>query len=223
MKRRIFEFTAIVCICIALFQAARSVEDLSRKKNQLEVLYMPSGEFLEQASLGYRNLVADLLWFRTVQYYGGWIKDENDLSLFSHLIEVVTELDPQFIFAYTFGALIISQDIGYYAGGIEVLKKGMWNNPDNWWIPFEIGFIYYVDAQDYANAERYFNLASRLPGADEIAKRFAAFAAKRSGDLEASLRMWEDLARTSDNPDIRMIAERYIEKLKSQIEEARKK
>jgi len=223
VKRRIFEFTAIVCICIALFQAARSVEDLSRKKNQLEVLYMPSGEFLEQASLGYRNLVADLLWFRTVQYYGGWIKDENDLSLFSHLIEVVTELDPQFIFAYTFGALIISQDIGYYAGGIEVLKKGMWNNPDNWWIPFEIGFIYYVDAQDYANAERYFNLASRLPGADEIAKRFAAFAAKRSGDLEASLRMWEDLARTSDNPDIRMIAERYIEKLKSQIEEARKK
>jgi hypothetical protein len=223
MKRKIFDVAAAVLLLLALFQAGRTVEGISQKKLDLEVLYMPSGEFLEQASLGYRNLAADLLWFRTVQYYGGWIKDENDLSLFSHLIEVITDLDPQFIFAYTFGALIISQDIGYYAGGVEVLKKGMQNNPGNWWIPFEIGFIYYVDAQDYANAERYFHLASRLPGADEIAKRFAAFAAKRSGDLEVSLRMWEELARTSDNPDIRMIAERYIEKLKIQIEEAKSK
>ena len=219
MKRRIFEAAVSVLLLLALFQAGRTVEGVSQKKLELEVLYLPSGEFLEQASLGYRNLAADLLWFRTVQYYGGYSKGENDLALFSHLIDVITDLDPQFIFAYTFGALIISQDIGYPAGGVEVLQKGMWNNPENWWIPFEIGFIYYVDEKDLPNAERYFHLASRIPGADGIAKRFAAFVAQRAGHTETSIAMWEDLARTADNPAMRDLAEMYLEKLKTQQKE----
>jgi len=66
---------------------------------------------------------------------------ENDLALFQHLIDVITELDPQFSFAYLFGALIISEDLGAFNEGIEVLKRGMYNNPDDWWLPFEIGFL----------------------------------------------------------------------------------
>jgi hypothetical protein len=216
MKRMKLRDIAVAAVGIALLAVvSHSVEPISRKKLNIEVMYLPSAQFVSHAALQYRNLAADILWFRMIQYYGGYRNNENDLSLFTHLVDVVTDLDPQFTYAYKLGALIISQDLGHPQAGVAVLKKGMENNPTDWWLPFELGFLYYVDARDYANASRYFHLASRLPGAGEITRRFAAFVASKAGHTETSIRMWEDLAETSENPCIRELARRYIEKLRS--------
>lgn len=218
MKRRIAEVIIAVCAVFLLVNVSRGVESLSRKKRELEVMYMPSGRFIEQVSLGYRNLVADILWFRTIQYYGSYRMGKSDLALFEHLVEVITDLDPQFSFAYLFGALIIAEDLGYFKEGIKFLEKGINNNPDDWWLVFEMGFLYYVNARDYNASERYFRLASTIPGADEITRRFAAFVAAKAGHTETSISMWEDLARTSENPYVRELAERYIEELRIKLE-----
>jgi len=214
MGKNIYHLLIVILTVTLLFQAGHFIEPIASKHYILEVLYLPSGQFLEQASLGYKNLVADILWFRTIQYYGGYRLGENDLALFQHLIDVITELDPKFSFAYLFGALIIAEDLGAFDEGIEVLKRGMYNNPDDWWLPFEIGFLNYVYARNYKEAVRYFNLASRIPGAEEITRRFAAFAAARGGYIEKSIAMWQELAETSNNKYIRELARRYIEKLK---------
>ncbi len=216
MSKGIYKILIVLLLLAVLFSAGRYIEPIAKKQYKLEVLYLPSGRFLKQASLGYRNLAADVLWFRTIQYYGGYRMGENDLALFQHLIDVITELDPQFSFAYLFGALIISEDLGAFNEGIEVLKRGMYNNPDDWWLPFEIGFLNYVYARNYGEAVRYFNLASRIPGADEITRRFAAFAAARGGYVEKSIAMWQDLAETSNNSYIRELAKHYVEKLRKQ-------
>lgn len=214
VRRICFEILIAICLMSLLFQASRSVGHLAERKRRLEVLYLPSGCFLNQAALGYRDLAADVLWFKTVQYYGGYRLGENDIALFSHLIDVITDLDPNFVFAYVFGALIMAEDLGCFEEGIELLKKGMWNNPTEWWFPYEIGFLYYVDARDFGTAVRYFRLASRLPGAEEIAGRFAAFVAAKAGYIETSIAMWEELARKSEHEYIRDLARRYIEKLR---------
>jgi tetratricopeptide (TPR) repeat protein len=215
MRRKFIEITLALASLIMLFAASHGVEGLSRKKHQLEVLYLPSGHFIEQATLGYHDLAADVLWLKMVQYYGGYRMGENDLELFSHLVDVITDLDPQFTFAFIFGALIIAEDVGNFDRGITFLEKGIRNNPDNWSLPFELGFLYYVYARDYARALFYFRTASELPGAGPQAARFAAFVAARAGYIETSIALWEELARTSDNEYIRELAQRYIEKLRA--------
>jgi tetratricopeptide (TPR) repeat protein len=221
MKRTLLELAVAVAIVALFIAASCNIEGLSEEKRQLEVLYLPSGEFLSQASLGYRNLVADVLWFKTIQYYGGYRTGENDLALFSHLVNVITELDPQFVFAYLFGGLVIAEDLGYFEEGIAFIRKGIENNPTDWWLVFELGFLHYVYARDFEAAARYFQLASRLPGAGEITKRFAAFVAARAGHTRTSIAMWEDLARTSENPKIKELAKRYIEKLETERDQER--
>jgi tetratricopeptide (TPR) repeat protein len=214
MKRTYAEIAIAVVAIGLLVGASRGVEGLARRKHALEVLYLPSGRFVEQAALGYRDLAADVLWFRMVQYYGGYRMGENDLALFTHLVDVITDLDPQFTFAYVFGALIIAQDLGQVQRGIGFLEKGIRNNPEDWWLPFELGFLTYVYARDYTQALSYFEKAARLPGAGPQAARFAAFVAAKAGYVETSIAMWEELARTSDNKYIRELAERYIAELK---------
>lgn len=218
MKRTLVEITALALLLVLVFVTARGVEGLSEEKRRLEVLYLPSGEFLDQASLGYRNLVADILWVKTVQYYGGYRMGQNDLALFSHLIDVITDLDPQFVFAYLFGGLVIAEDLGHFEEGVAFIEKGIENNPTDWWLVFELGFLNYVYARDFDTAAHYFSLASRLPGADQITTRFAAFVSAKAGHTETSIAMWEELSRTSDNPYIRQMARDYADKLKGELD-----
>ena len=215
MKRKCVEIAVAVVSLVALFAASRGVEGLSQRKHHLEVLYLPSGRFIEQATLGYHDLAADVLWFRMVQYYGGYRLGENDLALFTHLVDVITDLDPQFVFAYVFGALIMAQDLGHLDQGIAFLEKGTKNNPTDWYLPFETGFLEYVYERDYAKALAHFEEASRLPGAGPQARRFAAFVAAKAGYVETSIAMWEEIERTSDNRYIRELAERYVAELKA--------
>jgi len=177
-------------------------------------LYLPSGKFVEETSLGYNELAADLTWFQAVQYFGGYAKGQHSLAYFEGLINIVTDLDPNFQFPYIFGAVVMSQDMGDLPRGIEILKKGMRANPESWQLPFEIGFLYYITAGDADAAAHYFDLASRMPGGRDKAGRFAAFLYSKAGHAETSIRMWEELAETSDQPYMREMARRYIEQIK---------
>jgi len=215
VKRKLAEIAVAAAALAAIVSASRGVEGLARHRGRAEVLYLPSGRFVEQAALQYRNLAADVLWFRMVQYYGGYRMGENDLAFFNHLVDVITDLDPQFTFAYILGALIIAEDCGRFDQGIRFLEKGVAGNPNDWRLPFELGFLHYVYARDYARAEECFRAAASRPGADPIAARFAAFVAGRAGHVETSIGMWEELARTSGNGYIRELAERYIERLRA--------
>lgn len=177
-------------------------------------LYLPSGRLVEQVSLGYREIAADLVWFQAVQYFGGYRMSQHSLAYFNGLIDIVTDLDPHFRFPYVFGAVVMSQDMGDFARGVEVLKKGMRANPTVWEFPFEIGFLYYITKGDATSAAHYFDLASRLPGGGDRARRFAAFVYSKGGHAETSIRMWEELAETSDQPYMKEMARRYIEQIR---------
>ena len=177
-------------------------------------LYLPSGKFVEQASLGYRELASDMVWFQAVQYYGGYAQSQHDLAYFSGLIDITTELDPHFAFPYIFGAVVMAQDLGDLDRGIHLLRRGMQNNPAMYELPFEIGFLYYTVAHNDSAAARYFDLASRLPGGKERAGRFAAFVYSKAGHTETSIRMWQEIALDEDEqPYLRELAKHYIQKL----------
>lgn len=179
-----------------------------------EKLYLPSGKFVKEMSISYREVVADVLWMSAIQYYGDFRKGNHDLRYFRGLIDLVTTLDPHFSFAYRFGALVISEDTGALEEGMDLLKLGMARNPRSWQLPFEVGFLNYVNGGDRQVAGRYFELASKMPGAPESTERFAAFVYSKAGDRESSMRIWEEYMETTDNPHLKELAERYIEKLK---------
>ncbi len=180
-------------------------------------LYLPSGRFLGEISLGYKQLTADLVWLSAVQYYGEYRQESHDLSYFEGLIDIVSTLDPHFIFAYVFGALVVCEDIRAFDKGIAILKRGMQHNPTSWELPFEIGFLNYVDAGNPDLAARYFALASRMPGGPDLARRFAAFVYSKAGRGATSIRMWEELRATTEEPYMKELADRYIEKLKREM------
>jgi tetratricopeptide (TPR) repeat protein len=168
-----------------------------------ELTYFPSGRFLQIASLGYRTLASDLLWLKGIQYYGEHRRNDRYYPLAEHIYSTITDLDPQFLGAYRFGAFVLAQDMGQPAAGIQLLKKGMVSNPGEWQLPFDLGFLYFTSADDDVKAGHYFKMASRFDESPDIAKRFSAFAYRRAGRTNLSLSLWEEIYRSSSNSVIR--------------------
>jgi hypothetical protein len=172
-----------------------------------ELMYFPSGELLEVASLGYETLVADMLWLRGIQYYGEHRRTDKSYPLAEHIFSTITDLDPRFIGAYRFGAFVLGQDVGRPAAGIELIKKGMLNNPGEWQLPFDLGFMYFIMLDDSRKAAHFFNFAARQKDAPDLAKRFSAFAYRKAGKTELARALWEEIYRSSDNDVMRETAE----------------
>jgi len=172
---------------------------------QQEMVYFPSGAFLDEVSGGQSELIADYLWLRAIQYYGMHRQTDRQYLWAKHIFNVITSLNPLFVEAYRFGGLVLATDANDTEGGIDLLKRGFHANPSRWEIPFDLGFLNYLLRRDLL-AATYFRRAAALPGAGEQVERFSAFAYRRGGNEGNAREMWREIASTSTNPVTREIA-----------------
>lgn len=182
-----------------------------------ELMYFPSGRMLRFVSPGFESIISDLLWLRGIQYYGQHKRSDQEYLLAEHIFSTITDFDPLFIGAYRFGAFVLAQDAGQPAAGIELLRKGIRNNPDTWELPFDLGFLYFVILRDHSKAAHYFRFASRFKDAPDITKRFTAFAYRKAGKTDVALSLWEEIYRSSDNRVMKETALNAIRSIKIEM------
>ena len=182
------------------------------------VSYLPTSEALRLVSLGYEGMMADMLWLRTVTYYGAWAKGDHGLDFFRELTHRVVDLDPWFIEGYKFGAFVLADDLERMDEAEELIVKGMERNPEDWELPLTYGLIEYTVRLDDEEAARWFRIAASKPDAPEMTHRLAAFVTSRAGDLQKAYALWDYVRQTTPNPDMRAKAEEYMEDLRAAIE-----
>ncbi len=157
---------------IALQVSLTPWQQAEKKFEQL--MYLPNGEYLKIASLGYRELIADLLWLQAIQVMGDKkVSDENGRWLYRAL-DTITTLDPKFVRAYEAGGLALTTLVVLPQESNRLMEKGMVHNPTEWKLPFLIGINYYYELFDDAKAAEYISQASRLPGAPSTVATLAA-------------------------------------------------
>lgn len=178
-----------------------------------ELMYFPSGRLMEVASVGFQTLASDLLWLKGVQYYGEHRRSDREYLLAEHIFSTITDLDPRFVGAYRFGAFVLAQDVGQPAAGIELLRKGMRNNPELWQLPFDLGFLYFNSVKDNAKAAHFFRFASRFEDSPDIARRFSAFAYRKAGRTDVALSLWQEIYNSSTNEIMRQTALNAIKRI----------
>lgn len=130
-----------------------------------QFMYLPSGERLKVVVLGYRQLAADVLWLQAIQAMGERKISPNGGTWIAHALDVITTLDPRFVRVYQAGGIALTTLVPLYAESNRLLSKGIEHNPDEWQLPFLLGFNYYYNEHDDAKAAQYIARASRLPGA----------------------------------------------------------
>jgi hypothetical protein len=166
---------------------------------QEEVLYLWSGNQVKRLFPGFEDVAADVYWLRTVQYFGGHrlFAANKRFELLRPLIDITTTLDPRLEIAYRYGAIFLSEPPPTGAGrprdGIEVLEKGVRNNPQSWRLRQDLGFFEYIYMHDPERAAAILNEAAEVPGAAFWLRMLAADLLAKGGERANSRRMWQQM------------------------------
>jgi tetratricopeptide (TPR) repeat protein len=215
-----------VTICAGLLLAAslagsalslNRVDQLRRSATLEEIIFIPSPKALKRLSLGYTGLLADIYWTRAVQYFGGRL-GTGRYELLSPLLQITTELDPKLMPAYEYGANFLAMPPMLGAGqprkAAELIQSGIRNNPDDWHLYHDLGFVNYMELKDYRAAADAFARGSQLPGAHPFLKIMAGRLAEHAGDYQMALLMWGTTYQTTNDRIVRATAAAHIESIK---------
>jgi hypothetical protein len=183
------------------------------------LLYLRSAAVAEKIALSYDALAADVYWIRALQHYGRE-RSRTDaparFELLFPLLDLTTTLDPNFIVAYRFGAIFLSEP---YPGGpgrpdlaIALLKKGV-AATNKWEYYNDIGFVYYWNLHDYKSAADWFRKGGELPGSPWWLRTYAAVMLTRGGDRRASRFMWHQIGQSATNDWLRNTAQMRLMQL----------
>lgn len=187
-------------------------------------LMLRSGTAVRLMSLGYDSLLADIYWTRAVQYYGSRAGiDGAKFDLLWPLLDIATTLDSKLTIAYRFGAIFLSEPPPAGAGrpdlAVQLVKRGIAENPDNYYLSGDLGFLYYWRLKDYPKASEAYLEGSKIPNAPSWLKMMSARIAEKGGALETSRMIWSQIYETAQNNDIRNEALKTLRGFRAQEDE----
>lgn len=209
----------LLCSGLGSILSLRQLDRVRSGATLQEFLYISSPKMIKRLSLGYEGLLADIYWTRAVQYYGGTHHTGGGrYELLWPLLNITTQLDPHLIPAYGYGVTFLTSRPPMGAGmpqeAIQLVEYGIRNNPDDWHLYDNLGFIYYTDLKDYRDASEAFLRGSEKPGAHPVLKILAAQAAQHGGETQTAAMLWESMLETTHDHYIRENAEAHLRALR---------
>lgn len=210
-SRKKVTMIASACLAVSLTASVLLLHHIDEIRPQATIedaLYISSPKIVKRASLGFNGLMACIYWTRTVQYFGHRhyvrARTYNELA---PLLEITTALDPHMIPAYQFGASFLAPRPPNGAGepvrAIALMKYGIQQNPENWHLYYDLGFIYYTELKDYKEAGEVFEQGSKVPNAHPFLKLLAAQMAEHAADYDTARMLWVATYESSTETNIR--------------------
>ena len=198
------------CAAVLLYR----VDQIRQSATLEDTIYVSSPKLLKRLSLGYDGLLADVYWTRAVQYYGGTHHAGGGrFELLWPLLNITTQLDPHLVPAYEAGATFLLAKPPNGAGtpekAIELVEFGIRNNPNDWHLYYDLGYIYY-DLKDYRGASDAFARGSRVPNAHPFLRILAARMAEHGGDVETARMLWSATYQSTQDRLIRANAAAHL-------------
>jgi hypothetical protein len=212
-----FSFLLVACM-VASVLLLRKLDQVRGNATLEEVLYISSPKALKKLSLGYDGLLADIYWTRAVQYFGSKHHEgAQRYDLLAPLLEITTALDPHLLVAYEYGANFLAPPPPNGGGlperAIQLEEFGIRNNPNEWRLYYNDGFIHYMELKDYAGAAAAFARGAKVPNAHPFLAIMAAKMAEHAGDLQMARLMWSTTYEGSKDSSVRANAAAHLRAL----------
>jgi tetratricopeptide (TPR) repeat protein len=239
LLRKILIGLMFLSILTALGMTQKSIRD---RRIQLiagdRIFLLPKKEVLKVMAMGYQHTLADLLWIRAVQFFGG-----NYTTLIRpgfeyrgegirNLIYTIQYLDPDFWRLYQFGGFVFVEGMKDYEEAIRILEMGADHYPDDHELLFDAAFNAFFYLEDYEKARDLALRAAQKPDAPDHVKRFAGQMEKKMGRYDVAEQYFMRLVEESNNEMQQRIAlqnlyrvrrERDIQQLETLADEYEKK
>lgn len=220
-RRQTLALALVIVSCFVAVVALSRFMDERRAavdaRDEEERLYL-TGKTLKRMSLGFNGLVADWYWMRSLQYVGNKVLNHQgevqiddlrslDMRLLYPMLDTATTLDPQFLVAYKYGAVVLPAINEEDA--IKLIRKGMEQNPDDWRLYQHLGYIYWKRG-DFKQASETYGAGALKPDAPSWMREMSARMAAEGGSRATAREIYTRLSQETDDPKVRDLLARRL-------------
>ncbi|MGH7783978.1 MAG: tetratricopeptide repeat protein, partial [Candidatus Binatia bacterium] len=128
------------------------------------------------------------------------------------LLDNATDLDPKFVNAYSFGAILLPAIDARQA--IALTEKGIANNPDQWRLYQYLGYIYWR-MKDYDKAAEIYKKGAAIPGAGSFMEIMAARMKTEGGSRDTAREMYFQMLAEATDDQTKVTAQNRLMQLDS--------
>jgi tetratricopeptide (TPR) repeat protein len=216
----------IVCGFVGIFVLSEFLEKNrpALPENYADEDLALQGARLKGYSMGFEGLIADWYWMQSLQYLGDKIlKNPGANVSFDNLnalnprllypyLDNATTLDPKFLSVYEFGATVlpaIDKD-----KAIELLQKGIEDNPNQWRLYQHLGYIYWR-LGDFEKASEIYATGAKLPGAPKFMQMMTAKTKTEGGSRETARAIYRQMLDEAEDEQTKKSAALRLSELDS--------
>ena len=204
---------SLLAVLAALIYAYPQIEEGSRPS--LRMFSLPPQFALEIMSLGNRELLSTIIFYKTEFYFGekvGWAKERPELRRLYVALDRATDLDPRNMDCYYFAQGALSWIKPAIPDLNRLLEKGLKYRPHDWYLPFFISANYYFQLEDPIQAARYLRQAARLNPGNAVLATLTARMLYQGNRTDAAIVYLKSIIQDTRNSVLR---KRLIERLQA--------
>jgi tetratricopeptide (TPR) repeat protein len=187
-----------------------------------ESLYL-NDKTARRISLGFNGIAADWYWMRSLQYVGKkMLNFEGDISLddlselkmqlLAPLLDTATTLDPEFIEAYEYAAVVLPAIDVQQA--IRLTQKGIDANPNAWRLYHHLGYIHWRQGE-YQKASEIYGRGAKIAGAPAWMEAMHAKMMNDGGSRSTARVIYTRMYEQSTEDQVKVMARRRLLQLDS--------
>lgn len=212
MKRTINSIVPYFVLAIALSGAVsvgfyvNQTSRLANAKKREPVIVPPA--LIEHFTFGFQELIADVLWIRSIQNFEFCGGEYSGLGFSTNLqkeiqmckrgwifqmLDAVTRVSPRYKIAYTRGAIMLSVVVNDLDGADFLFRRGIDVFPNDWYVNYSAAYHFAIEMNDKASAARAVEAAAKAGnGAPAWLPLLAARFYSDAGQVEFGLKALKD-------------------------------
>lgn len=201
MNLKINFYKIITILILVLFTIVVTLSHLMITNKPVylsQTSFVPDAEYIKHISGTFRPIFAQYFYMLGVLEIAK--QQALKTKLLFELFRLTIRLDPKLIHAAFFGGIVTPTKLEDLHEAIKLLKEAEELNPDEWRIPYWIGFCY-LELEDYKQAAEYYLKASKFPNALNFLKFSPVHLLANAGELERALKHTEFLMNTVNDED----------------------
>jgi len=179
-----------IATLMLIYGALFSVQEAAQQGRAVELT--PTLPAALQRTLGYfRQIGAEMLYIKTAVFLGGrppGTPPQTYAGQLAQHFQVISALHPKFLDTYYLSESSLPWiDTEYAKRANRVLESGARARPDEWFIPFFIGFNYFRYLHEPIKAATWLHQASQTRNAPSWLGHLSALLSARGGDIVGGL------------------------------------
>jgi hypothetical protein len=223
MNKTISKYNHLIVLILLCFplsfavSASRNIFKSIQNENSMlldrEVvpLYLPKLEAVKSITLGYEQFASTILWFTTVHYFGSQFEAKKSMPWFGHMCELVTELDPRARHVFEFCGTLLSWIAREPKRCINLLTRGIENDPEHWRYYYLRGFTYWYFLEDMERAKNDLVYASKIKDAPLFLSSLAARLISTHDDIGNAISFLKASIENTEDPNAKAALEERLQ------------